>query len=257
MPSNTEIDLKSLPVTRLLSLYAEILGELLDRRVVRTRNAPAGDLAELLVARAYDGELAANAVKGWDVATADGRHLQVKCRVIKTGDKRSHTYSPFRSWGFDACVFTVLDTSTYEVVRAVEVPVDQVKAISSRSTWVAGDRVHVNRDLLGLTGAIDATDRIRDALSAIDDTFASTEGETDTGAGIDAAETIIVAETPDVAPTGWCFCGCGEPTKPGKFFVVTHDRKAEARTIRESYGNIAGFVVAHGYLPGSSTSSDA
>ena len=47
------------------------------------------------------------------------------------------------------------------------------------------------------------------------------------------------------SPTGFCFCGCGEVTAPGKHFVITHDRKAETRVIREHYGSIAAFVKAH------------
>jgi len=251
MATPMDIDVRTLAVTRLLSLYAQILTELLHRGVVRTRNAPAGDLAELLVAKAYHGDLAANSVKSWDVAAADGRHLQVKCRVVQAGNSRSHTYSPFRSWGFDACVFVVLEASTYEVVGAVEVPVEQVEIISSRSAWVAGDRVRVNQDLLRLPGAVDVTNSIREALSAVDETLVSTQGAAlDSGASIDAAEIMVITQTPDVEPNGWCFCGCGEPTKPGKFFVITHDRTAEAKIIRESYGNIAGFVAAHGYSPG-------
>ena len=46
-------------------------------------------------------------------------------------------------------------------------------------------------------------------------------------------------------PTGWCFCGCGGKTAPGKHFVQNHDRRAEANTIREHYGSIAAFVVHH------------
>lgn len=251
MVTRTDVDVRTIAVTRLLGLYAEILTELLNRGVVRTRNAPAGDLAELLVANAYEGVLAANSVKSWDVEAADGRHLQVKCRVVQAGAKSSQTYSPFRSWGFDACVFVILDAGTYAVVKAVEVPADQVEAISTRSAWVAGDRVRVTQDLLILPGSVDVTDRIRSALSAVDATHSTTGGASDVEAGFDAAEIMVVAQTPDVEPTGWCFCGCGAPTKPGKFFVITHDRMAEARVIRERYGNIAGFVVSHdGYPPG-------
>ena len=53
----------------------------------------------------------------------------------------------------------------------------------------------------------------------------------------------------DVTATGQCFCGCGGATKPGRFFVQTHDRVAETAVIREKYGSIAAFVVAHGYGP--------
>ena len=51
-------------------------------------------------------------------------------------------------------------------------------------------------------------------------------------------------------PTGVCFCGCGSEVALGKFFVPSHDRKAEAAVIRLKYGSVAAFVVAHGYGPG-------
>jgi hypothetical protein len=53
-----------------------------------------------------------------------------------------------------------------------------------------------------------------------------------------------------VRPSGVCFCGCGEATARDKFFVVTHDRRAESRVIHERFGNIATFVAwAERYLP--------
>jgi hypothetical protein len=51
-------------------------------------------------------------------------------------------------------------------------------------------------------------------------------------------------------PNGRCWCGCGTKlADPTKFFVATHDRKAEARAIRERYGSIPNFLLAHGYGP--------
>ncbi|WP_235009787.1 hypothetical protein [Mycobacterium sp. 3519A] len=44
-------------------------------------------------------------------------------------------------------------------------------------------------------------------------------------------------------PDGTCFCGCGEATSDGKFFVTSHDRRAESRAIRERFGDIATFVA--------------
>jgi hypothetical protein len=59
-----------------------------------------------------------------------------------------------------------------------------------------------------------------------------------------------IPEIPDVRPNGSCYCGCGAITKPGKYFVQTHDRKAETRAIREYFGNIATFVVwAETHMP--------
>jgi hypothetical protein len=73
--------------------------------VIRTANAPAGDLAELLVARATGGELADNSQKSLDVWVHDwkGVRLQVKARLLDDMEVRSkRQLSPARTWDFDA-----------------------------------------------------------------------------------------------------------------------------------------------------------
>lgn len=46
-------------------------------------------------------------------------------------------------------------------------------------------------------------------------------------------------------PPTTCLCGCGAAVAPGRFFIASHDRRAEAQIIREQYGTIADFVLAH------------
>jgi hypothetical protein len=67
MAAGTDIDVGSLTVRELLRLSARIVTELISRHVLRSRNAPAGDLAEYLVAKTYQGELAKASAKSWDV----------------------------------------------------------------------------------------------------------------------------------------------------------------------------------------------
>lgn len=160
------VDLSRLSTRELLRLYADILTALVERGVVRSRNAPAGDLAEYLVATAYGGELAPPSEKSWDVR-ADGRLLQVKARLIAAGDNRSHVYSPFRSWDFDACVFLLLDAHTYEISRAVELPVATVQALARETAWVKGFRITTKTPLLEQPGALDVTPVVRRALDAL------------------------------------------------------------------------------------------
>ncbi len=114
---------------------------------MRSRNATAGDLAEHLVATAYGGELAARSEKSWDVL-ADGRLLQVKARLLAAADNKSHVYSPFRSWDFDACVFLLMDAHTYDVARAVELPVATVQSLARETAWVKGFRITTKIALL-------------------------------------------------------------------------------------------------------------
>jgi hypothetical protein len=163
-----DVDLDRLSTRRLLLLYADLLTELVRRGVVRSRNAPAGDLAEYLALQVYGGELAPPSEKSWDVRAGDGRVIQVKSRLIAASDRRSHTYSPFRSWDFHACLFLVLDAHTYAVVSAVEVPVDAVRALARATPHVNGHRVTTRTPLADLPGAADRTAELRHALAALD-----------------------------------------------------------------------------------------
>ena len=47
--------------------------------------------------------------------------------------------------------------------------------------------------------------------------------------------------------TGWC--GCGRDTRRGSFFVVGHDKRAQAAVVEINYGNIPSFLVHHGFGP--------
>lgn len=133
--------------------------------MIRTRNAPAGDLAERIVAVAYEGELAPNSAKSWDVCARDGRRLQVKSRVLYPGTRKSQVFSAFRSFDFDACVFVLFDGTSYEITQAVELPQQPVVDMAKRSEWIAGSRVRT--DLVGAPGARDVTETMRRALAGI------------------------------------------------------------------------------------------
>ena len=168
MVAKTDIDVRSLTARQLLHLSAQVITELKSRGLVRSRNAPAGDLAEYLVAKAFHGELAAPSVKSWDVSAGD-RKLQVKSRLVDLGNRRYESFSPFRSWAFDACVFMALDCHTYDVIRAVEIPMATVRAIARGTPWVNGHRVSVGQIAGPVEGGRDVTDLIRRALEALDD----------------------------------------------------------------------------------------
>jgi hypothetical protein len=96
-PHRPPFDPAALTVRQLLASSVAVIDELLRRGLIRTRNSPLGDLAESLALRAYGGELAPNSEKSFDLGTADGRRLQVKARLVRLDDKRSQTFSAFRS----------------------------------------------------------------------------------------------------------------------------------------------------------------
>jgi hypothetical protein len=145
----------------LLAQYASILVELRRRGVVRTRNAPLGDYAEYVAKLVYGGTLAPNSEKSYDVIADDGRLIQVKARTIGGGVKLSAKFSAFRSFDFDVTVFLALDMSSYDVVWAREVGVDEVRAAVRFSTHINGNFVSI-REARRL--GTDVTDLVRDAL---------------------------------------------------------------------------------------------
>jgi hypothetical protein len=133
------------------------------RGVVRTANAPAGDYAEYLVARALGGNLAHNSEKSWDVATPDDKHLQVKCRVVfnpKTPSQRQ--LSPFRSFDFDVLVVVLFDDA-YVVWRALQIPVALVRELAVHHDHVNGSVLFATDAIARLPGVTDMTQVLRHA----------------------------------------------------------------------------------------------
>ena len=122
------------------------------------QHAPQGDWAELLVARAYEGELAPNSEKSWDVRSHDGRTLQVKCRVLDPDRVGSNGTSPFRSWDFDASVVVLLWPIDLSVARAVEFTVDQTREHSRWRTHVNGAVLIPNHAVMDV--GLDVTDKL-------------------------------------------------------------------------------------------------
>jgi hypothetical protein len=58
-------------------------------------------------------------------------------------------------------------------------------------------------------------------------------------------------------PTGECWCGCGEETALGAFFLPGHDKRAEAAVVKTVYGSVPALLLAHGFGPGEKNASVA
>ena len=67
---------------------------------------------------------------------------------------------------------------------------------------------------------------------------------------------MVGKETKRLIPTGDCWCGCGEETKVGAFFVAGHDKRAEAAVVKTLYGSVPGLLVAHGFGPGGKSADE-
>ena len=154
----TNFDVKHLTVGELLSTYTQILGELRHRGLIRTKNAPVGDLAEYACAIAYGGELAKNSEKSFDLVDSDGRLIQVKVRNVDAATSPSQTFSSIRSFGFDACVFILVDGGS--VSAAFEWSAEEVRTHGKYRSHTNSTIVRVGQ--LRFSGT-DVTEKVRTA----------------------------------------------------------------------------------------------
>jgi hypothetical protein len=156
-------------VGELLDTYSDVLSELRSRGLVRTNNAPIGDLAEFCAAVVYDGLLAPNSERSYDLTAADGRKVQVKVRLIRTATSPSAVFSPIRSFDFDVCAFILIDNDSGRVAVAREWTAAEVREHGRHREHTNGTVVRIGQmrssNAIGLekTGEFDAA--WRDLLS--------------------------------------------------------------------------------------------
>lgn len=145
------MSLTDLTARQLLDLYAEILNELNNRNIIRTRNSPVGDLGEWVVWNARGGELQPNSNASYDIKYKSDNNtevrVQVKSRVLEKG--KSSAFSTFRrleeSKNFDLAVFLVFDPKTYDLILAKELSFEEVKDLATKQQLVNGFNITINK----------------------------------------------------------------------------------------------------------------
>jgi hypothetical protein len=154
------MDLTDLSVSELLKLSRATLGELRQRGVIRSDNAPAGDYAEYLVVCWCGGQQAPPSERSWDVRHPDGRRLQVKARFVGDPPKRGQDeLSVIRSFDFDALLAVLFAAEDFGIVQVVELPVTVVHELAVRVDHVNGWRLRLRPPLLDRPNVRDLTDQ--------------------------------------------------------------------------------------------------
>ncbi len=160
-PSGNE-GLAGATVSELLDRYTDVLTELRHRGLVRTNNAPIGDLAEHCAAIVYDGLLAPNSEKSYDLVAVDGRKVQVKVRVRRADTSSSATFSVIRSFDFDVCLFLLIDGDG-DVVAAREWTVQEVRDAGRHKVHINGSVVRLRQVTSGSALGVDRLAEFRQA----------------------------------------------------------------------------------------------
>ena len=152
-------------VRELLQLNGRVIAELRARQVVRTGNAPLGDYAEWLFARACGWALAQNSAAGYDATAPDGERYQIKARRLSATGKGSRQLGTIRNLeaGNFSQLAAVLFDEAYGVWRAALIPRAVVAARATKTPHVNGWRFILDDAVWALPGVVDVTDALRKA----------------------------------------------------------------------------------------------
>lgn len=153
------MDVQQLSNRDLITLHRESLLELHERGVVRTFNPPQGDYAELLVARAFDGERLGSSAKGYDVE-AGSMKIQVKSCASK-----SRQLSAIRSGDFTHLVIVMFSHEDLSVESATQLTLKQTLEVGRDDSYVNAKTVSATRRLLKI--GEDLTQRVQRAAEEI------------------------------------------------------------------------------------------
>ena len=145
------MDIKSSTPVELMNLYAEILIELNQRKVVRTYNSPVGDYAEWLVSEKLGYALEHNSKKGYDAYDPKtGFRYQIKSRwergAISVQSRELNVIRNYEDNQFDYLIIVIFD-SNFGVKEAYMLPHDTIKPYAKYSK-------HQNGYLLVAKGAV-------------------------------------------------------------------------------------------------------
>lgn len=150
--------LSRLSPAELLSLYAGVMNQLRERKLLRSSNGPVADLGEAIVAKALRLKLTGKSSAGCDATDSAGNRYQIKSRRI-TPDNRSTQLSAIR--GLDSKPFEylagVLFDAEYRLVRACLIPHAVVRRRATFMKHVNGHRFLLRDSVWHETGVIDFT----------------------------------------------------------------------------------------------------
>ena len=156
------MDVSSLSTRDLLTLHARIENLLRERKITRSSNNPAGDLAEKLFEKAFGWTLTGNSHKHTDAIGPDGSRYQIKARRMTkyNSSRQLSAIRDLRGANFDflACV---LFEENYGVLRAAIIPYSTVVEHSQFVAHTNSFKFFLREGVWEIPGVRDETANLR------------------------------------------------------------------------------------------------
>jgi len=154
----TKLDWESFTVAELLRCFAEILDELKERKIVRTRNNPVADYAEWSVSRKLGLSLERNSKRGYDATDQEGISYQIKSRRLDqiNKSKRLGVIRNLDAADFDYLV-GILFNRDFTIKEAYKIPHSVIKKHATFSEHQHGHILNLQGDVLSAPGVENIT----------------------------------------------------------------------------------------------------
>jgi len=165
-----EFNWETLTVPELLRCFANILDELKERKVVRTRNNPVADYAEWLVTQQLGLSLERSSKRGYDAIDQNTKRYQIKSRRLDPTNE-SKLLSVIRNLDtneFDYLV-GVLFNRDFTVKEAYKIPHSVIREHARFSEHVNGHLLHLQGEVLTAPGVENITEVFDKHISTTDD----------------------------------------------------------------------------------------
>ena len=142
-------DIETMSDDELIQHWADVVGLLRRRGIVRTSNNPVADIAERAAADRLGLTLETRSNRGYDGVDAAGLRYEVKSRRV-TASNKSRQLSPLRGLEdrhFDFLVAVIYDQDL-SLQEMWKIPVEHVLACAKYRSHVNGHIVHAKGGLL-------------------------------------------------------------------------------------------------------------
>lgn len=156
-------NIENLSIPELLKAHAKILKELKERKATRTINNPTGDYAEYLFSKAFGWKLLKNSAASADALDQETNHsYQIKARRLTggAGDRQLGIMRNLDQLPFNSLAAVLFDEN-YLVHRAVIMPVQTVRELSTYIKHVNGYRLILNDKVMMHPEVKDVTTQMR------------------------------------------------------------------------------------------------
>lgn len=149
-------NLESLNESGLLKLYAELMEELRDRRLIRTSNNPVADYAEKVAVEKLKLHRAGKEEKGFDAQDISGKKYQIKGRRI-TRHNKSRQLGVIRYLDeelFDFLIAVIFDEN-FSILEIWKIPLQYVKENAKWSELQHGHILQAKPDVLASSKGVE------------------------------------------------------------------------------------------------------